>query len=288
MLTKLALETWIASRVERTEGHPPVGLRVMRHVAQAGELFRNPIVRSEARPEGYHLYFARPLVCFNSLYLNEALAQIPSGATAVYLHVTDLVTLIDHTTSSILLEFVDEFKRSGRGIVEILGLERLRPRSHDQSCMRVSPPIPALERAEALQTLSRLSLTSEIGKSMDLDHCLAHLSLTPIDRPAPFDNPIPEFLTWVTGAFLGRSRAGIALLRASFAGTGGTTLENGRDHVWIGPFHPPIDREEPTPESSLAYLSLTGPARRAGAAARPSRPDISMVWERRPSDYSVD
>ena len=48
----------------------------------------------------YHLYFGRPMVCFNSLHLDTALAQIPSGATAVYLHITDLVTLIDHTTAS--------------------------------------------------------------------------------------------------------------------------------------------------------------------------------------------
>ena len=48
----------------------------------------------------YHLYFARPLVCFNSLYLNDALARIPSGVSAVYLHVTDLVTLTDHTATT--------------------------------------------------------------------------------------------------------------------------------------------------------------------------------------------
>src|SRR4051794_28150647 len=81
MLTKLALEVWISARVERTEDHAPVGRRILCCATQAGELFRNPVVRSLEGPEGYHLYFARPLVCFNALYLNDALARIPSGAT---------------------------------------------------------------------------------------------------------------------------------------------------------------------------------------------------------------
>src|SRR4051794_723568 len=81
MATKLALEVWISARVERTEDHAPVGRRILCCATQAGELFRNPVVRSLEGPEGYHLYFARPLVCFNALYLNDALARIPSGAT---------------------------------------------------------------------------------------------------------------------------------------------------------------------------------------------------------------
>ena len=47
------------------------------------------------------------------------------------MHITDLVTLIDHTTATMLDEFVDNFQRTGRGIVTILGLEKLRGRSHD-------------------------------------------------------------------------------------------------------------------------------------------------------------
>ena len=64
----------------------------------------------------YHLYFGRPLVCFNALHLEAALERIPGGASTVCLHVTDLVTLIDHTTAATLLDFVEDFKRTGRGI----------------------------------------------------------------------------------------------------------------------------------------------------------------------------
>jgi MFS superfamily sulfate permease-like transporter len=194
MATKLALETWIAARVERTERHAPLAQKVLRHATQAGELFRNPVVRSVSTPEGYHVYFARPMVCFNALHLNQALGQIPTSAPAVYLHVTDLVTFIDHTTTSTLLDFVEEFKRSGRGIVQILGLERLRPRSHDVSCMRVSPPVLAQERAAALQTLSRLSLTVDDARAMDHVLDLTHLIFA--DTAAADGHPQHE-LTWL-------------------------------------------------------------------------------------------
>ena len=75
------------------------------------------------------------------------------------MHITDLVTLIDHTTATMLLEFVDNFKRTGRGIATIVGLDKLRARSHAEASMRVSAPIRAQERAEALTALARVSLT---------------------------------------------------------------------------------------------------------------------------------
>ena len=81
------------------------------------------------------------MVCFNSLHLDRELCLIPSGATAVTMHITDLVTLIDHTSASMLLDFVDNFKRTGRGIATIVGLDKLRARSHAEACMRVSAPI---------------------------------------------------------------------------------------------------------------------------------------------------
>ena len=88
------------------------------------------------------------MVCFNSMHLDRELSLIPGGATAVYLHITDLVTLIDHTTATTLLEFVDNFKRTGRGIATIVGLDKLRARSHAEASMRISAPVLAQERAE--------------------------------------------------------------------------------------------------------------------------------------------
>ncbi len=181
MLAKLALEAWLASRVERLEGCERLGGRVARCVARSCELFSNPVLQSVSTPEGHHLYFGRPLVCFNALHLNRALEQIPASASVVYFHVTDLVTLIDHTTTTTLLEFIDDFKASGRGVARIVGLERLRSWSHHQRCLRTSPPILAEDRAKVFQALTHLSLSAPGMKSSDLLRELDHFSLsTPI------------------------------------------------------------------------------------------------------------
>ncbi len=122
-------------------------------------MFRDPVVKSATVGDTYHLYFGRPMVCFNSLQLNRELSLVPPSAKAVCLHVTDLVTLIDHTTASILLEFVEDFKRSGQGIATIVGLDKLKARSHAGAAMRVSAPVLAQERADALTELARISMT---------------------------------------------------------------------------------------------------------------------------------
>ena len=216
MIVKLALEVWISSRVERAEGHESFGAVVLRHASQVGELFRNPVVQCVSSPEGYHLYFARPLVCFNALHLNKALAQIPKGASAVYFHVTDLVTLIDHTSTTTLFEFVDEFKRSGRGIAEVLGLERLRPQSHARACLRLSPPLLARERAQALRAMTRLSLTVATPKELDLMSHIDHLSLTSHDPSvlAPLGHPISAFAGRISRALDAAAREVLAFLLA--------------------------------------------------------------------------
>ncbi|MDR3636337.1 MAG: SulP family inorganic anion transporter [Isosphaeraceae bacterium] len=219
MLVKLALEIWMASRVERPEGREGLAFRVLRYGKQAVELFRNPVVQSVSTPEGYHLYFARPLVCFNALHLSRALEQIPASASAVYFHVTDLVTLVDHTTTTTLLEFIEDFKASGRGVAKILGLERLNARSHDRRCMRTSPPILAEERSKALQAMSRLSLTAESMKSTDLVRELDHLSLTTHDSavPAAVDHPIADLVGGAGSLLWAKVRGAFAVARPAFA-----------------------------------------------------------------------
>ena len=58
-----------------------------------------------------------------------------------------------------LLDFVENFKRAGRGVVTIVGLDKLRARSHADASMRISAPIWAQERSQALTALARISLT---------------------------------------------------------------------------------------------------------------------------------
>ena len=118
-----------------------------------------PSSRAWTVGDTYHMYFGRPMVCFNSLHLHRELSLIPAAPRRSTMHITDLVTLIDHTTATTLLEFVDNFKRTGRGIATIVGLDKLRARSHAEASMRVSAPIRAQERAEALTALAKVSLT---------------------------------------------------------------------------------------------------------------------------------
>jgi MFS superfamily sulfate permease-like transporter len=278
MLVKLALEIWISSRVERTESHAPVGRRLLCCATQTGELFRNPVVQSLERPDGYHLYFARPLVCFNSLYLNDALARIPSGSTAVYLHITDLVTMIDHTTSTVLQEFVEDFKRSGRGIVEILGLERLRAQSQASTCMRVSRPVLAQERAQALQAMTRLSLSGAGAQSLELTHSLAHLSLSSLDPSivdAP-DHPVTEYLTRVGSSLFVKVRRTLVLAQAAYGSINATQgADTQRDLNWFSLSRPAgVDTR---PVGELAYRSLTEPKSQARARATSEREGISWI-----------
>jgi MFS superfamily sulfate permease-like transporter len=146
---KLLVEVLIVTRFDRSRpaSREPLARVARRWLDETGELFRNPVVRAVTDGQTFHLYFGRPMVCFNSMQLDAALARVPIGASTVYLHVTDQVTLIDHTAASALLEFVENFKRTGRGIVEIVGLDRLRARSVAEASMRIGAPVVAAAAA---------------------------------------------------------------------------------------------------------------------------------------------
>lgn len=101
------------------------------------DLFRNPVVNRELVSDQYHVYFGRPLVSFNSLYLHRELTQIPQQATSVHLHVTDDVTLIDHTACANLMNFAQEYQQSGRGQIQFTGLEEMFMCSDEETCMRL-------------------------------------------------------------------------------------------------------------------------------------------------------
>ena len=65
----------------RSDGREPLGLAVRRWLVQTGELFRNPVVQRGDGRRAYHLYFGRPLVCFNSLHLEASPgARSPAAA----------------------------------------------------------------------------------------------------------------------------------------------------------------------------------------------------------------
>ncbi len=252
---KLVLEAAILTSVMR--GRPkadatPWGA-ARRWLAQTGELFRNPVLRSETVGGDHHLYLGRPVVCFNLMHLDSALAGIPRSSSSVNLHVTGLVTLVDHTAASTLMGFVDDYRREGLGVAQIVGLDRLGKRSHAESGLRVSQPVSGEERAEALAEPSRLGL-ARVGPE---DHAAAafldRVSLTAVG-PVPDSerHVITRALIQAGRHAIGKARAALAFFRTTGIGEG--VVENEPDLAWrsLGDFRSKKDG----PEHGLSWFSL--------------------------------
>ncbi|HLJ11597.1 MAG TPA: SulP family inorganic anion transporter [Planctomycetaceae bacterium] len=118
------------------------------------DLFRNPVSNRELVADQYHVYFGRPLVSFNSLYVNRELARIPQQATSVHFHLGESVTLIDHMSSANLMSFARDYEASGRGLVQFTGLKEMFMCSNDETCVRLNST--ALAGATAKGGLSAL------------------------------------------------------------------------------------------------------------------------------------
>jgi hypothetical protein len=241
---KFVLEASIQATVVRgrSEGRDPLLFAVRRWLVQGGQLFRNPVVQRGTVGDTYHLYFGRPLVCFNALHLEQALAEIPGGVSSVQLHITDLVTLIDHTTAATLLDFVEDFKRTGRGIAQIVGLDRLRGRSHASSCLRVAAPVLARELSDAQVALARVSLTLPSAEVPDPVAYLERISLTHLGPiPGQDDNVITTFLI-DRAKQLGRAvDATMEFVRSWIDRDDTEDYQTVRDLAWVS-LHPVDDR----------------------------------------------
>jgi carbonic anhydrase len=268
---KLLLETLIVTRAEQAgpDSQESLTNSATRWLGGTGELFRNPVVQRVTVDQTHHMYFGRPMVCFNAMHLDSELASIPTGVSAVYLHITDLVTLIDHTAASALLDFVDNFTRTGRGIAAIVGLDRLRARSHAERAMRIGGPVLAQERAAALKALARISLTDTDAQPVDPLIMLERFSLTQLGPIAgQDDHPVNSA---VAGAWRFLKRKAVAAFRAVrsvfVVNKGDTFTFADRDLAWtsleriehdVEPGeidklslssreHPKIDASDPTP-----------------------------------------
>jgi MFS superfamily sulfate permease-like transporter len=256
ILTKLVLEAVIQAKTVRgrSDGHEPLGLAVRRWLVQSGDLFRNPVVQRGVVGETYHLVFGRPLVCFNSLHLEQELGQVPAGVSSVCLHVTDLVTLIDHTTAAALLDFVEDFKHTGRGIARIIGLDRLRAHSHAASSLRVNSPVLAGELAQARTSLARLSLIATDPRTPDPVAYLDRISLThfgPIDGHD--DNVITAFFVRLANRLVMTAETALDAIRSVMDHDDAEDYQTVRDLAWIG-LHPP---EKPHRTRATQLLSLS-------------------------------
>jgi MFS superfamily sulfate permease-like transporter len=133
------------------------------------DLFRNPVTNRELVDDNYHMYFSKPLVSFNSLYLTRELMRIPEQATTVHFHMTDGVTLIDHSASASLMAFVRDYEQTGKRRIQFTGLDEMFKCSHDESCVRLSSaalPGTAKGGISAIVNKARSSLLAK-GRFVD-------------------------------------------------------------------------------------------------------------------------
>ncbi len=136
---KLLYTMWVHIRapqpvaVARANGHAAIHRGWLARMAQA---FRNPVARSESIDDEHHVFFSGPLVSFNLMHVSHELSRAATKSKKIYLHVTDDVTVVDHTSCENLLHFADECHRNGTAHVELLGLDAMAPRSDFPSCMR--------------------------------------------------------------------------------------------------------------------------------------------------------
>ena len=146
--TKLVMNLWFSATA--AVDTRPTHLAILAGIKELPAHFSNPVTKREQTAGEYHLYFGKPLVCFNALHLNRELEMVPANAKKVYLHITEAVLLIDHTSCDKLFHFVDERNRHGRTRVEIVGLDHLGRRSEYRTSMRL------VHRSAWARGLSRL------------------------------------------------------------------------------------------------------------------------------------
>jgi MFS superfamily sulfate permease-like transporter len=130
---KLALNLWYVGLAYRlsTNGQPTPS-----RLERALSLFRNPVGKREFSDGVYELYLTRPLVCFNLFHVIRELQQIPSEATAVKLHFTKLVPLVDHTTAETLFHYVEDYN-SRQMPMELVNWQELKPLSSHPSAIQL-------------------------------------------------------------------------------------------------------------------------------------------------------
>jgi MFS superfamily sulfate permease-like transporter len=140
MVVKLLVNAWFGHTVtrQRSATNGSSDTRRLPNVRRVLEQFHNPVSRRELIGTEYHVYFDKSLVCFNNLQVNNELKRIPPEAKNIYLHLTEVVSLVDHTSCEHLLHFAEECEINGKGHVEILGMDSMWKRSEFPSCMRLA------------------------------------------------------------------------------------------------------------------------------------------------------
>lgn len=106
------------------------------------DFFRNPVCKQSVEDGVWHLYVDKPLVCFNSMKLEEAMAEVPPEIKSICLHLNPRVPLIDHTACETLHQLIETFEHSSTPLT-VVGLERMMRLSKHISSVYIVDPLPA-------------------------------------------------------------------------------------------------------------------------------------------------
>jgi carbonic anhydrase len=131
---KLAFSLWYIGLANRLNGNN--GKQSSGFVTRLCDLFRNPVGRREFADGVYNLYLVRPLVCFNLFHVIRELQEIPQSTKSVRLHFTQLVLLVDHTTTETLFHYVQDYNSKDLKL-ELVNWERLHPLSDHASATQL-------------------------------------------------------------------------------------------------------------------------------------------------------
>jgi MFS superfamily sulfate permease-like transporter len=116
--------------------------RAMGLAGHAAALFRNPVTRVRVEDGVHELVCSRSLCCFNLVHVFRALRHIPPDVKRVVVQLGPGVTLVDHTTASVLLALQDEQAAGDCGpALDVVGLDRLQPLSQHRACVRLATAV---------------------------------------------------------------------------------------------------------------------------------------------------
>lgn len=105
------------------------------------DFFRNPVGEKEVVDGVMHLHLNKPLVCFNSMKLEEELAALSPEIKEVHVHLDPHVSLIDHTSCE-ALHYLMESSAHSEIPIKVIGLEQMLRLSKHSSAVHVSNPGP--------------------------------------------------------------------------------------------------------------------------------------------------
>ena len=137
VVAKYFLNLFICSRSVPASPDEPVSMG--RHML---DFFQNPIGTKTLENGELHLHINKPLVCFNSMKLDQELSHLSPDVKSVFLHLDPGVSLIDHTSCEALHFLVESFAHNGMPIT-VIGMDQMLRLSKHDSSVHIAGPVPA-------------------------------------------------------------------------------------------------------------------------------------------------